>query len=220
MTDGQRGAPRPNDTTAAARNVRPIGDAIAGLLPSRGRVLELACGRGEHAMAYARRFPHLEWLPTDGDPSAVAALNDARRTPGGPANLLPAMHLDIERCPRHLQPVHALVAINLLHIAPWSTTLALMSEAQRLLPLGGVLCIYGAFKEDGRHTGPSNAAFDEELRSRNDAWGVRDIADVEAVARLRGLGLQRRAAMPANNRLLVLRKRSHSQLLGPKPRSP
>jgi hypothetical protein len=59
---------------------------------------------------------------------------------------------------------------------------------------------------DGAFTAPSNEAFDASLRQRDAAWGIRDIADCEAVARSVGLTLLERVPMPANNFLLVWEK--------------
>ena len=56
------------------------------------------------------------------------------------------------------------------------------------------------------HTAPSNAAFDASLRARNAAWGVRDVSDVDGLARLHGFTLQVTIAMPANNLSVVWRR--------------
>jgi hypothetical protein len=101
----------------------------------------------------------------------------------------------------------AVVAINMIHIAPWTATQGLMAGSGRALPPGGVLYLYGPFKEDGRHTAPSNADFDAGLRSRNPDWGVRDLADVSDLARAQGLDLVERISMPANNLSLIFRSR-------------
>jgi hypothetical protein len=50
---------------------------------------------------------------------------------------------------------------------------------------------------------PSNIAFDESLRARNRAWGIRRLEDVADEARRVGLVLRERHTMPANNLLLV-----------------
>ena len=55
---------------------------------------------------------------------------------------------------------------------------------------------------------PGNVAFDASLRERDPAWGVRDIADVEKVARGEGLVLEQVAAMPSNNVTLVFRRKA------------
>jgi hypothetical protein len=59
---------------------------------------------------------------------------------------------------------------------------------------------------DGAETAPSNLAFDENLRSRNLAWGLRRLEDVTALAASHGLTLAERIAMPANNLSLVFSK--------------
>ena len=53
-----------------------------------------------------------------------------------------------------------------------------------------------------QHTAASNASFDASLRRRNPAWGVRDIADIQACAGRHGLELDQVIPMPANNFVL------------------
>ena len=94
----------------------------------------------------------------------------------------------------------------MIHIAPWAATQGLLAGAGRTLEAGGVLFLYGPFREGGRHTAPSNAAFDESLRGRDPLWGVRDRESVSAEAAKHGLVLSRRVAMPANNLSLIYRR--------------
>ena len=70
---------------AAARNVEPIGQVMDEWLPKSGSVLEIASGTGEHALAFARRFPALSWQPSDSDPLALASIAAWRAD--GPDNL-------------------------------------------------------------------------------------------------------------------------------------
>jgi hypothetical protein len=100
----------------------------------------------------------------------------------------------------------AIVAINIVHISSWQATQGLISGAGRMLPPGGVLYLYGAYKENGTHTSLSNEAFDEDLRRRNPEWGVRSLEDVTELARAHGLELVERIPMPANNLSLILRR--------------
>ena len=55
---------------AVARNTAPILAVLKAHLPASARVLEIAAGSGEHAVAFARALPGLEWTPAD--PSAEA----------------------------------------------------------------------------------------------------------------------------------------------------
>ncbi len=59
---------------AALRTREPIAAALDEILPERGTVLELGSGTGEHAVFLARRFPALEWQPSDPDPLARASI--------------------------------------------------------------------------------------------------------------------------------------------------
>lgn len=94
----------------------------------------------------------------------------------------------------------------MIHIAAWDATTGLMAGAGATLREGGVLYLYGPFREGGVRTAPSNAAFDDSLQARNASWGFRDIEAVAAAGEARGLHLAERVAMPANNLSLIFRK--------------
>ena len=103
--------------------------------------------------------------------------------------------------------IDAIVNINMIHISPWNACLGLMSGADRVLSSGGILYLYGPFKRDGKHTAPSNQAFDRSLKASNPEWGVRDITEVAEVAENHGLELQEIISMPANNFSVVWQKK-------------
>ena len=185
---------------AAARNVGPIGDVLAEWLPASGLVLEIASGTGEHALAFARRFPHLEWQPSDPDPEALASIMAWAEE--GPANLRPPMQLDVCNSVWPVQQAAALLCINMVHIAPWEASLGLMDGAARLLGPGAPLILYGPWREAEVPTAPSNEAFDLSLRARDSRWGLRLVEDFASEAASRGLILTGRVAMPSNNLML------------------
>ncbi|MBL9101728.1 MAG: DUF938 domain-containing protein [Myxococcales bacterium] len=193
---------------AALRNAPAIAEVLAEVLPTAGLVLEIASGSGEHAVSFARRFPGVTWQPTDLDPAALASI-DAWAAEAEPklSNLRPAQALDVTRRPWPVFEAAAVVAINLLHIAPWAACEALMRGAGELLAAGSPLVVYGAMKVGGAFTSDSNAAFDASLRARDPAWGVRDLEAVAAEAAENGLALTRTLAMPANNFSLVFVRR-------------
>ena len=79
---------------AAARNAGPILQVLKAHLPARGRVLEIAAGSGEHAVAFAGALAGLEWTPSD--PSAEARASIAvRAKAAGLPNLRDPLALDM-----------------------------------------------------------------------------------------------------------------------------
>ena len=104
--------------------------------------------------------------------------------------------------------VEAIVCINMIHISPWEAAQCLMAGAAELLAPGAVLYLYGPFMEDGRHTAPSNAAFDASLKAQNPDWGVRDLGEVRKLADEHGFDFVERVAMPANNLSVIFRRRA------------
>ncbi|MFC5087677.1 DUF938 domain-containing protein [Microvirga arabica] len=190
---------------SVARNRDPILAALQPVLPASGLVLEIASGTGEHALYFASALPHLMWQPTDQDEQALNSIA-AHRAASGLPNLLAPLRLDASAPDWPVERADALVAINMVHISPWRATHGLMAGAGRVLPPGGVLFLYGAYKEKGAHTAPSNEAFDQDIRRRNPEWGVRDLEEVADLARAHGLDLAERIAMPANNLSLVFRR--------------
>ncbi len=189
---------------AAQRNREPILAVLKPRLPPAGLVLELAAGTGEHAVHFAAACPALAWLPADRDPAALASIVAWRAAANLP-NLLAPLRLDASE-PASWPAADAVVAINLIHISPWAATLGLMAGAQRVLPQGGLLFLYGPYIEADVETTPSNLAFDASLRGRDPAWGLRHLDEVAALAGRHGLALAERIAMPANNLSLVFRK--------------
>lgn len=185
---------------AAARNVEPIGDVLAEWLPPQGVVLEIASGTGEHALAFGRRFPNLDWQPSDPDPEALSSI--AAWQAEGPANLMPPLRLDVCETDWPVTRVDAILCVNMVHISPWQSSLGLLDGARRLLPKDAPLILYGPWLEAEIEVAPSNLAFDQSLKARDPRWGLRLVEDFAAEAALRGFVLAGRQSMPANNLML------------------
>jgi len=195
---------------ATARNRDPILAVLEEILPPSGLVLEIASGYGEHAAYFAPRFPSLIWQSSGREPesrhSISAWIASVEQSGQGVDNLPQPLELDVHDDPWPLTAADGVVCINMVHISPWETTQALLAGAGRLLPAGGVLYLYGPYLIDGRHTAPSNQAFDMDLRRRNPEWGVRDLAHVATEATLHGLLLDRTVDMPSNNLSVIFKK--------------
>ena len=191
---------------ATARNREPILQVLGPRLGEAAQVLEIASGAGEHAVFFARSLPHLTWQPSDPDPEARASI-EAWRAQAQLPNLAAPIALDASN-PGSWPPgvFDAVVCINMVHISPWTATQGLMAGAGRALRRGGELFLYGPFLEADVPTAPSNLAFDDNLKGRNPAWGLRHLEDVAAVGAAEGLGRVLRVAMPANNLTVVFAK--------------
>ncbi len=195
------------ESPAAQRNRAPIADVLADELPHGGRVLEIASGTGEHVVHFAARFPNFQWLPSDPQEEALASIA-AYREAAGLGNIMPPATLDAAAPQWPLDAADAIVCINMVHISPWQATEGLFAGAARLLPPhDGPLVLYGPYLEEGVETAPSNLAFDESLKARDPRWGLRDLEQVDELATRNGFTRTRRVAMPANNLVLVYRKR-------------
>jgi Protein of unknown function (DUF938) len=214
---------------ATQRNREPILAVLQQVLPPEGLVLEIASGTGEHAVFFAPQLFPRYWLPSDADAAALASIL-AWQQHSPAERLLPPVTLDMSQSdwlgvaktaiaehqasaaqsaihiPQDLS-ITAIVNINMIHISPWSATLGLMAGAEALLPIGGVLYLYGPYRQNEVPTALSNEAFDASLRSRNPAWGLRHLEDVVKVAAQHNLRLNNSIEMPSNNLSVVFERR-------------
>jgi cyclopropane fatty-acyl-phospholipid synthase-like methyltransferase len=196
-----------NTSAAAERNKQPIGAQLLQLLPSAGRVLEIASGTGQHVAHFAQLLPGISWQPTDRGDDDLAQL-ESRRHLERAANILPAAKLDVLEQPwRVAGPFDAVLCINMIHISPWETTAELFYGAERLTTAGvGQVILYGPFREGGRHTAASNEEFEQWLQAKDARYGVRNLEDVEAVALGHRFRRTHLARMPANNLLVAFHR--------------
>ncbi|AGF52586.1 slr0065 [Synechocystis sp. PCC 6803] len=207
MTDRRQYAP------ATQRNRETIAAVLQEYLPSQGSILEIASGTGEHACFFAPLFSPRWWITSDPDPlcrESIMAWRDHQAL----ANFQSPLDLDVNDqvwpVEREIlrEPVTSIVAINLIHISPWESCLGLLTGAERILPEGGILYLYGPYRQKGVPTAPSNEAFDQSLQSRNPAWGLRQLEDVIGEAGKRNLHNQAIIPMPANNLSVIFQKGS------------
>jgi len=192
---------------ASLRNAEPILRLLRAHLPKSGRVLEIASGSGQHAVFFSGALPGLDWTPSDPSADARASIA-AWAAEAGTGRLQAPLALDcLDEATWPEAQFDAVVCINMVHISPWAATEGLMKLAERALPRpGGLLYLYGPYREAEVPLAPSNAAFDASLQARDPAWGLRDRDAVTALAKAHGLTLTLRADMPANNISLLFRR--------------
>ena len=140
------------------------------------------------------------------DPRALASIA-AHRTAADVQNLLPPLRRDAVSEEWPVQHADALVCINMIHITPWAACKGLMTGAERTLGSGGgILYLYGPYQIAGRRTAQSNEEFDAWLRTQSAQWGVRDLAEVTALAQHHAFSLRETVPMPANNLSVIFER--------------
>ena len=180
MNDRRQYAP------ATLRNRDFIVGVLRDVLPTKGVILEIASGSGEHVVHFARNFPSLVFQPSDREPDALQSVA-AWLKAMGVTNVRAPMVLDVSQSPWPIASADGIICINMVHISPWETTLGLIRGAAAILP-------------------PTNRAFDRNLRDRNPTWGLRDLEAVAAVAQSVGFSVPTIIEMPANNLSVVFRR--------------
>ena len=189
---------------ACERNKDAILTVLRAILPAAGTVLEIGSGTGQHAVHFAAHLPQLVWQPSDlveNFPSIRGWAEEA-----GLPNLREPVELDLLAQNWPVVSADAIACINTVHIVAWRGVENLFARARRLLPRGGVLYVYGAYRYATRTLEPSNEAFDGWLKARDPESGVRDFEAVNALAEKNGLVLASDHAMPANNRSIWWKK--------------
>lgn len=190
---------------ASERNKRPILERLQQVLPRQGRLLEIGAGTGQHAVFFAARFPGLTWQASDqsGEIDGLRSRIEQEGPVGMPAPLI----LDVTSESWPDGPFDAAFSANTAHIMSWAAVCAMFAGVGRILVAGGCFCLYGPFNVDGAFTAPSNEVFDLGLRARDPAMGLRDLDAIDRLARREALMPESRFEMPANNFLLVFRRR-------------
>lgn len=199
------GADEQKHAPATLRNRDAIVALLRALLPGSGTILEIASGTGEHAVYFAQNFPQLTIQPSDPDPECCRSIASWTKQTGV-TNVLPPLQLDALAGDWAIDPPAAILCINMIHISPWEASIGLFEKAARLLVPGAPLYLYGPYFRDDIQTAESNLAFDRNLKSRNLQWGIREVADMDALADRTGFSRESLTEMPANNISLVYRK--------------
>ena len=190
---------------AADRNKTHIRDVLARVLPKQGTVVELASGGGQHAAYFSGEFPHLTWQPTEPEPARRSSIEAWRRHVQHD-NLLAPLALNVTE-PWPITSADALYACNLVHVSSVAANTALHRGAAAVLSSGAPLCVYGPFKRHGEFTTASNAAFDTTVKGWHPSYGIRDLETLAREAAGYGLDVDQVIEMPANNFMVIWRRR-------------
>jgi SAM-dependent methyltransferase len=185
------------------RNQGPILEALSPWFKQGGRLLELACGTGQHGAFISGQVPQLHWQLSE-HPSMLELsqpwVEEADRD-----NLPLCMALDIsqDRWPIKTQKFDFAYCSNLLHfIGQEQVTNLFKGVANALKPSGQFFC-YGPINENG-FTSTGNESLDAWLKQEVDPLaGIKELSWLVDQASQHGLSLTTRLNLPANNVILV-----------------
>ena len=191
---------------ACENNRQPILEQLSKLLTGPATVLEIGTGTGQHAEAFAGQLPHLRWLPTD-HPDNIWMCRRRLELADLP-NVEAPVALDVSDRPWPVPAFDHVYSANTAHIMAWEEVCDLFGGVADGLKEDGTFVLYGPFNNHGEFTSDSNRQFDQNLRARAAHMGLRNLQDLETLAASLGMSLYRNLEMPANNRLLLFRKRA------------
>jgi cyclopropane fatty-acyl-phospholipid synthase-like methyltransferase len=191
---------------ACENNKAAILDVLKTELAGSRKVLEVGSGTGQHAVYFAKHLPHVCWQTSD--QAHYHSGIEQWLAESSLSNVQEPLRLDVRDYAWGETRYDAVFTANSLHIMALASALYFVSQVAMALPAGGCFLAYGPFNYDGKYTSESNARFDVWLKQQDPKSAIRDIEVLDESARSGGLKLVGDYTMPANNRLLVWRKRS------------
>ncbi len=196
---------------ATQRNKKYIGDILSRILYTKGSVLEIGSGSGEHAIEFQKRFPEIIWQTSDPElehrKSIKSWIDKSNLNIKMPQPLAIDVTIEPWQLPSNvLKSLLGIISINMIHIAPWNCTKSLFKRSNELLNNDKFLMLYGPFKIKNKHISQSNELFDKSLKLQNENWGVRNLDEVNEEARVNGFFENELIEMPANNFIIIYRK--------------
>ena len=187
------------------QNRQPIGQILQRYVEGRQSLLEIGSGTGQHAVYFATQYPWLNWQTSDlaeYHPGIQAWINDSKLS-----NVLAPIELDVSGdWPG--QEYDLIFSANTLHIMSASEVEQLFRRCPACMQTDAALLIYGPFNYANQYTSDSNARFDQWLKQRDPASGIKNFEWLQDIATTSGLECVADYPMPANNRILVWQKNS------------
>ena len=196
---------------ATQRNRESIGEVLSKILVTKGSILEIGSGSGEHGVEFQKCFPEITWQSSDPEiihRNSISSWIDHEELN---FKMPQPLDIDVEKIPWEipselLLSIQGIISINMIHIASWNCTKSLFNESGKLLKTGQFLMLYGPFKIGNEHISQSNDLFDGFLKMQNKIWGVRDLGEVNKEAIKNGFVQEELVRMPANNFSVIYRK--------------
>lgn len=189
---------------ACENNAEPILAVIFRYFQSGDFILEVGSGTGQHAVYFAEHLPQIVWQTSDRQENHAGInlwIDDYNGN-----NIQRPLDLDVTQAwPK--QSYDGVFSANTTHIMPWSANPYFFAGVAQVLKPEGYFCLYGPFNQNDEYTSESNRQFDALLKSQDSLMGLRNKQAVDELAENNGLVSVATHTMPANNLLLVWRKK-------------
>lgn len=190
---------------AADRNKEPILEVLRDVVDADDRrLLEVGSGSGQHGAFFGSQFPNLSWVLSDREENHEGIKLWKREA--GLDNLEGPLAYEIGKDPFPAGRFDIVFTANTFHIMSWKHVKTLIKALETRVRPGARFVVYGPFKYHDKETSRSNLEFDQMLRQRDPASGLRHFEDVKSQMEARGFRLLKDNEMPANNRALVFIK--------------
>jgi len=186
---------------SADRNKQSILEALKRELAGNELVLEIGSGTGQHACHFAANLPNIKWQATELKDNIPAI--ESRIREQSCINLLDPYELDVNVLPWPANNVQVCYTSNTFHIVSMQSIRSIFEGCKQVLCHSGKLCVYGPFSINGSHTSQGNIQFDRQLRASDPASGIRDLQELDELAKVAGFCACRYIDMPANNLFVV-----------------
>ena len=195
---------------ATLRNRDYIASVLSRYIPDKGVLLEIASGSGEHGVFFQRYFPSITWQTSDPELVHRKSIISWIVHEGLSSKMPEPLNIDVEQRPWPITTqlrtlIRGIVCINMIHISPWSSTIALFEQSKEYLHQNHFLMLYGPFFRKDKPTCESNLNFDRSLKSQNPLWGLRYLERVNEIAINNGFEQKKIIEMPANNLSVIYR---------------
>lgn len=198
------------ENPAGERNKQPILGVLQKYINKvdKFKLLEISSGPGLHSSFFATHFPNITFQPSELNRTCYTSIR-AYRDLYKVNNVLDPVFIDISKdistwdTKFEFNSFDFMLNINMIHISPFYCTEGLFKNAAKLLKPSGILFTYGSYAHNGVLEPLSNVLFNQRLITENPLWGVRDIVDIEKVAKLNSIELIEIVDLPGNNKCLV-----------------
>ncbi|XP_066603874.1 methyltransferase-like 26 [Prorops nasuta] len=197
---------------AADRNKDPILSVLRQYInpASNQTLLEIASGSGQHVAHFAKNFPQITFYPSEYE---SRLLDSIAAHVHGLANVREPLKIDITTdyttwtngCFK-ANSFDYVYNANMMHISHYECTIGLFKNVGKLLKQNGILFTYGPYAINGTISPESNINFHKSLKSQDASWGLRDVADLQKLAKENNIDMIKMFDMPANNKTIIWKK--------------